>query len=142
MNDAKTRIVVFTKSNARILINNERLIKKDFLFLINPRMDVDNMWPQYWKPGPANTVIVMNSDERKEREKLIAKIGIDNDIFEPEPPRIFTKKELRALKIQAIKTVVRQRIDAVTEPQWHFYLLFSLALINIVLILLLGRKVT
>lgn len=64
-----------------MLVNEERVIRPELTILINPKMDTGSLYPAYWKPHAGNMVVAMNSEERAQRDRDIAKYGVDNDVF-------------------------------------------------------------
>jgi len=141
MYEPKTRVVVFTKTNAKVLINNTRPIKKGLPFLVNPRMDTDNVWPEYWKIGENNNVVIMDMHERAQRDRDIRLFGIDNDIFEPEVVEVekFEPEIVVPLPWWA-KFEPKRVFESMNEEQRHFYFLSVMLLLVLFAIILTGHK--
>lgn len=83
----KTKVVVFTSNNARILVNPADLdywrSREDAL--IDPDLSaVKAIPPHYWKRGEGGAVLPMDAEERKARDADIAANGADCDTRPPE----------------------------------------------------------
>lgn len=87
-------MVVFTKSNARILTNppDIHLWEGRSDVMINPSFDkVKRIPPHYWKQGENNTLVSMSDEEKRARDQLLQKEGAINNI--EYPVKIITKIE-------------------------------------------------
>lgn len=79
---AKDFIVIFTRTNARVLVNPPEMgiMLRDKSAIINPDLQfVKGVPPHFWKME-YGVVCPMNEQERKERTDFIEKVGIDNTI--------------------------------------------------------------
>lgn len=75
----KNVIVVFTKNNARVLVNPEKFPKDNYI--LNPDLSlVKGIPPHLWKLNKDGQIIPMKGQEIHNRLVDIEKHGSDNDI--------------------------------------------------------------
>lgn len=79
--DCNATVVLFTKTNARVLANPTDLASfiKHKLAIIKPDLSqVKGVPPHFWK-YEFGMILPMNADEQNERLRLIKEIGVDNE---------------------------------------------------------------
>ena len=83
---AKDFIVVFTKTNARVLVNPPEMgiMLRDHSAVLNPDLKhVKNVPPHFWKME-YGVVAPMSDEERNARIKYIQEVGVDNTVITSE----------------------------------------------------------
>ena len=83
---SKDFIVVFTKTNARVLVNPPEMgiMLRDNSAILNPELKhVKHVPPHFWKME-YGIVAPMNKEERETRIAHIANIGVDNSVITSE----------------------------------------------------------
>ena len=114
---AKTQ-VVFTNTDAIVLIDNDKLIKYSYDVLLNPTINCLDVPTKYWKMGRNNSVVSMINEEMAVRDYAIDKYGSnDTDIFQPEKEvgspvsKPFVIQEIKNTPILHIETKEIRHLD-------------------------------
>lgn len=121
MIDNNATVVIFTKTNARVIVNPPELaaLIKHKLAILKPDLThVKGVPPHFWK-YEYGMIVPMNAEEQDERLKLIQQNGVDNNLVIT--PQIVTNdlgKDLReaydnmAAEVSAVNLKNKELVDA------------------------------